>query len=106
MVSHFGDKIHRDRNPVATGTWEENGASWRVEVKLIGIENKKVINEVVLVSWLSISCQLTPLFVSLMQGSSMFFRPRSPKLMERWRRNPLLYILYKDPFYIKLGLMP
>ena len=31
---------------------------------------------------------------SVEQGSSTFFRPRTPKLIEKWNRGPLLYILY------------
>ena len=45
-------------------------------------------------------------YLPINQGSSMFFRPRTPKLMERWSRDPLLYILHKIVFYIKLGLVP
>ena len=45
---------------------------------------------------------LTVIQEPLEQGSSTFFRPRTPKLMERWSRDPLLYILYKIVFYIKL----
>ena len=37
-------------------------------------------------------------FDTVNQGSSTFFRPRTPKLMERWSRDPLLYILYKIVF--------
>ncbi|XP_053281737.1 NACHT, LRR and PYD domains-containing protein 12 isoform X3 [Pleuronectes platessa] len=33
-------------------------------------------------------------------------RPRTPKLLERWSRDPKLYILYENVFYIKLGLVP
>ena len=42
------------------------------------------------------------LFYSIWQGSSTFFRPRTPKLMERWSRDPPTiysgYGKYSDPF--------
>ena len=33
------------------------------------------------------------------------FQAKDPKLMERWSRDALIYILYKIVFYIKLGLV-